>query len=322
MRLVALGDTSLERGEKLRRVYSMPLGEPRKPLATWLQRRGMKTIAVVDDGASQFLSLGLGMAEGFDSYLHVDDLPVHERDDRGVTKLAIRQIEHAAPLLPFFLWVHYYGPHQPNTRHPDGPASGDSETDLYDNEIAFLDRQLGRLLASIEEQRAHRELAVLLTADHGEHIAAHWRGHGVNLDEGSIRIPLFVSLPHEAPGRSEVVASLVDVMPTILALTRTPAPAHLDGADLVALSHDQPVVARTMLADLWRFDADGSVVTDRIAVFDGSHKLVLDRANQASTFRSQPGDENDHPEDSVDVEHLTAAADRYLEQNRRVDFTR
>ena len=124
-----------------------------------------------------------------------------------------------------FLWVHYFDAHEPYVRHADFDL-GPSAMQRYDSEIAFLDRQIGRLIAALE--KLDRPTVVALTADHGEEFKEHggWY-HGSSLYEEQVRVPLVVVAPGIAP---RVVASpveLVDVAPMLLALLgEAPAPSQ------------------------------------------------------------------------------------------------
>ena len=77
---------------------------------------------------------------------------VSERTAEATTAAALRRAGRLKP--PFFLWVHYYDPHEeyrPPTRFADA-ARGPHR--LYDGEIAFMDEQIGELLE--EAARRHR----------------------------------------------------------------------------------------------------------------------------------------------------------------------
>ncbi len=58
---------------------------------------------------------------------------------------------------------------------------------------------------------------IIVTADHGEALFEHGRWeHGASVLEEVARVPLIVRGPGIKPGRSEIPASLVDLVPTIL----------------------------------------------------------------------------------------------------------
>jgi arylsulfatase A-like enzyme len=114
--------------------------------------------------------------------------------------------------------------------HPEDHAPA---LDLYDGAIAAADSYLGKLLGLVGE-----DCVVVVVSDHGELFGEHRSlyGHGMTLLEPLVRIPMVMAggpLP-----RGRVIgkgSSLVDVMPTLLALAGVAAPPGLDGRDLSAL---------------------------------------------------------------------------------------
>ena len=105
------------------------------------------------------------------------------------------------------------------------PAMIDWYTDLYDAEIAFLDRELARLWKFLDETGLARDTIVVIVSDHGEGLGEHSEiGHGRNLFEELTRIVYMVRVPGtDHVRRSSAPVSLVDVMPSVLELTGTPA---------------------------------------------------------------------------------------------------
>lgn len=98
----------------------------------------------------------------------------------------------------------------------------------YDNSIAYLDHELGRLFAKL---RPHDIVAVF--ADHGEELWDHGGfEHGHTLREELLRVPLIVRAPGLPAGRSPAQASLLDLTPTLAELAGLPA-VPTDGRSLV-----------------------------------------------------------------------------------------
>ena len=106
--------------------------------------------------------------------------------------------------------------------------------DRYDTEIAFVDAAIGRLLDGIAEESPSDETLVVFTADHGESLGEHeYWGHGRNLYEEGLRVPLGIVWPGTIPGGVvvEEPATLLDVAPTILGLLDHPVPGVFHGID-------------------------------------------------------------------------------------------
>jgi arylsulfatase A-like enzyme len=306
LRLVGEAD-ALVPGERITTFFTLPIAESYPSLAQGLARRGYATYAVVDDGATEFFDPRHALAPGFAEYVLVEP-----PGDRAVSDAAIAVVRRVQG--PFFLWCHYFGPHAPDETHDDVPRFGDTPTDRYDHELAHWDRQLDRLLRALDDLSG--PVAVLVVSDHGEIIGQGIRGHGIDLFEGSVRIPFVLRAPGLAAGMRAGPVSLVDVMPTILALTGTPPPPGLEGVDLTGASVPEH---RVLLTDLWRYDASGRRNFDLVSAGDGEHRLVLDLLQRASNLHTVD-DPRRPPTDLRTVEaplpaaaaKLSSALERYV----------
>ncbi|WP_437732763.1 sulfatase-like hydrolase/transferase [Sorangium sp. So ce1335] len=162
----------------------------------------------------------------------------------------------------FFLWVHYLDPHADYLRHADVPGFGAAtQRDLYDGEVAFTDRHIGRLLDALAAAPFGGRTAVFVTSDHGEAFGEHKMfRHGFELWEELVRVPLIVHVPGAAPSRVSARRSLIDLTPTILDLMRVPGPGEgapatdfLSGTSLlpdVFLAPGDQAEARDVLIDM------------------------------------------------------------------------
>jgi arylsulfatase A-like enzyme len=307
-------DDKLRQGERIMRMF--PLGfEDRHPsVATLLRRRGMYTAAVTDDGHSEMLQPTTGIDQGFASFREVDNAPADKHNDQGTTEMAIATLSRVPVGTRFFMWVHYFGIHWPDETHPGIRDYGPEQADHYDHEIAFWDQQWGRLLAAIEARRD--PVAVIVAADHGESLYLGIRQHGLTLEEAVIKIPLLVRAPGWPAGHVQTLASSLDIVPTILALTGTPLPAYLDGLDLKQVAtgtyNNKP---RVLFSDTWRFDAIERLEINYSAAFDGTNKVIMDRINGGvfefdQRAEMRPPTANDDPA----FRTLTRALYGYLEE--------
>jgi choline-sulfatase len=199
-------------------------------LAERLAARGYDTAAVV---SAVVLARRQGLDQGFRVY--DDDLGtgyaqgtvVSERTAENTTAAALKALGNLKP--PFFLWVHYYDPHEeyrPPTRFADA-AKGPHR--LYDGEIAFMDEQIGELLKKLPAGTD-----VLAVGDHGEMLGEHGEAtHGLLLNRAARRVPLLLAGPDIPAGKSsDCLVRTVDVTPTLLALAGAP-PGKLDGQSLL-----------------------------------------------------------------------------------------
>ncbi|MCA9544424.1 MAG: sulfatase-like hydrolase/transferase, partial [Myxococcales bacterium] len=215
------------------------------------------------------------------------------------------------------MWVHYFGPHSPSSRHTNKWAFGEGVDAEYDHEVRFNDAHVGRLLAVLTQVAAETPLLVILTSDHGELFHDKRRLHGTGLQEALVRIPLFIRGPGFERGHTDRLVSLVDLAPTILAATGTPAGGALDGQDLAALLAAPPT-ERVLLTDTWRFNRNKRAVTDMVGAFDGKQMLVKDRVRNVTWLFDQH-EVSQHPKDHFAPDaarHLQAALQQYLSQTR------
>jgi len=128
--------------------------------------------------------------------------------------------------------------------HLDAPTRA-ALSDLYDGELAYLDAIVGELIEDLRERGILDQTLVVATSDHGENLGDHdLVEHRTNLYETVLDVPLVVRYPPAFPAGTRVHApvSLVDVVPTILELTRSEAPpalqAILPGRSLAAPGGD------------------------------------------------------------------------------------
>jgi hypothetical protein len=307
-----------KKNERIRATFAMPLDDEHKPLAWWLKRRNMYTTAVVNDGHSQFLSPKFGCAEGFQRYRTLDSLSPSKRDDRHTTQYALEELKLVPADRPFFLWVHYFGPHDPTTAHPGVESFGNSLIDRYDHEIRAVDVAVGKLLDAIRVLQQKAPIAVVLAADHGEWFKTKGRQHG-RVTPDVTHIPLIVQAEGWPKARYSDVVSLVDVMPTILELTQTPAPSGLDGLGLRRLV-DGALERSIVLSETWSHDRKGNLHSDLVAAIDREFSLQVDRRKNAwSLFRVTPGTVRDENLlGSIERAELKHALDTFLEVNSQL----
>ncbi len=266
-------EIALAEGEHGVQVFMLPRAGP-PSVAWWLQRRGMATAAIVDDRFSELLDPATGVAAGFDVFVDADQISGRDPDDK-VVDLALATMRDLPRDRPFFLWVHLFGPHSPNTEHPGVERFGDDLVAGYDHEIRFVDAQLDRLLEGVLARAP--DAAWIVTADHGERLLAGDRMHGFDLGPDVIAIPLVVGGTGIPAGRDDRLASAIDIAPTILSLTETPGPPYLDGMDLLGA----PLGDRWILVDTWHRNFDGAVLLDQVGITDGNVEMVLELTRNA-----------------------------------------
>ena len=124
-------------------------------------------------------------------------------------------------------------------RHIDPPATEHQlrvARAAYYAMIEFMDRNVGRILDSLERSGQADDTLVIYCSDHGDMLGEHGLWSKKCFYEQSAGIPLVARLPGvTAPGSTcDSLCSLVDMAPTFVELTAAPA-MHTDGESLLPL---------------------------------------------------------------------------------------
>lgn len=105
---------------------------------------------------------------------------------------------------------------------------------LYYGATSWVDDLVGQLLATLTRLQLDENTIVLFAADHGDNLGSHHLFNKDCLYEESLRIPLLIAQPGViAPGmQATSLATLIDVMPTLLDLCHLPVPPTVQGQSL------------------------------------------------------------------------------------------
>ncbi len=216
--------------------------DPREiTMAEIVARDGYRTGAFV---GARVLSSDRGLNKGFDTYR--DDFhPPAERTQvvpdglrrraSDVTDEALRWIAGVGSSR-FLAWLHFYDAHRPYDL-PEPYASAYASRP-YDGEIEYMDAQVGRIRAFLDERRLLDSTILIVIGDHGESLGDHSEAaHGIFVYESVIRVPFIIRAPFERL-HGRIVADVtrsVDVLPTLLALLGMRSPVPLEGTSLIPL---------------------------------------------------------------------------------------
>ena len=116
--------------------------------------------------------------------------------------------------------------------------------------IRFVDHQVGRVLAALDESEYADNTVVVLWSDHGYHLGEKDRVSKHSLWEESTRVPLIIYDPrnHTAENaglRCDQPVGLIDLYPTLLQLCDLPPKASNEGKSLVGLVHSPESESRS-----------------------------------------------------------------------------
>lgn len=202
---------------------------------------------------------------------------------------------------PFFLYLAFIEPHL----RIEAPAADIAEhrrkfseqdparplNATYAAMITRMDKEIGRLLKSLNEMGLAQNTLIVFSSDHGAtfetlnqgtanyHDSNHpFRGQKRTLWEGGIRVPALVCWPGHVPaGRvSDEVISMMDVMPTLLAAAGgKPDPTwQVDGLNLLDVwTGKAKVPPRTLF---WEWRSEGYF---QLAAMRGDLKYVITGAD-------------------------------------------
>lgn len=298
------GLTPPEHGVEINGREVLPRGVP--TLAEAFAARGYRTAGLV---ASLILDRRFGLARGFQHY--DDKVPgdQSQRDARQMTDAALGWLKaRPAGKQPLFLWVHYYDPHEPY-RAPDvDPKAGVAQ--LYAAEVAFMDREIGRLLAALPGG-AERWL-IAAVADHGESLGEHGeRTHGLFLYQATVHVPLILAGPGVPRAKAVGAAAATSrLAATLLRLTGAGQAASLFGEELPGLGRGaaRPVY----LASRYTQSAYGWSPLEGMS--DGRFKLIVAPRPELYDLTADPGETrnliNDQREQARRLKGALAAARR------------
>ena len=160
---------------------------------------------------------------------------------------------------PFFVYIPHTMPH---TRlDASAKFKGKSQRGLYGDVIEEIDYNVGRLLDSLQDLELADNTYVLFTSDNGpwliknkDHADGHLPSdHGgsagplrsgkVSTFEGGVRVPTILWGPGRVPAGTscDAIATTMDIMPTLAALSGAAVPADrvIDGQDISHLFHGE-----------------------------------------------------------------------------------
>jgi arylsulfatase A-like enzyme len=213
---------------------------------------------------------------------------------------------------PYFAYLHLMSPHipydPPGVEHDDFPDAEqvalqrvstplpperrERLIELYDATVVHGDAMLGRLLAALESRGLDGRSIVVATADHGEEFHEHgsW-GHGNNLHEETVHVPLAVRGPGLAPRRVDAPVMLVDLLPTLGTLAdAAPARNAVHGKNLKEI--DAPRAAYAELVREGGYESQAMLLDNEKYI---ESKAGLGRPMERRVFdlATDPGETND-----------------------------
>jgi arylsulfatase len=251
-----------------------------------------------------YLAQNFGFERGFHSYLSL------QRPRAEVTVDAALEVLDRARGQAHFLFLHLIDAHWPydppeayaerfgpvrngvaevqkkvlEQIPPDDPVEVEQAIDLYDAEIAYADRELGRFFDELQRRGLYDDALIIVTGDHGEAFQEHdsWQ-HGWTLYDEIVHVPLIVKWPGSQKGtRTAAQVSQTDIFATLLreAGIDPPHGRSRDLAELVRGAEGRPFV----ISEFTSNPKPGELPTKHVAIRTDDKKYI-------ATFRTDNEEE-------------------------------
>ena len=168
---------------------------------------------------------------------------------------------------PFFLYLAHWGPHTPlQATREDYEAVGDIKPHrkrVYAGMVRAIDRSVGRILDTLEEEGLSDNTMVIFTSDNGgagyigiPEVNQPFRGWKITMFEGGLRVPMMIKWPSKIAAGTvvETPVAHIDMMPTIAAAAGASQPAGIviDGLDTLPLMINQDTTKWTRETLFWQ----------------------------------------------------------------------
>jgi arylsulfatase A-like enzyme len=198
-------------------------------------------------------------------HMGIEDVP-GRRSAADINRSALRWIDRDTTR-PFFVFINYFDVHDPylppqpyrgkfsKFKNPGGiinsfvlrdypkltSAQLQSEVDAYDGGIAYVDDEIGRLMAALDKRGLHQSTLVIITSDHGESLGEHGLlGHRDALYRELIHVPLIFYWPGHVPAGIRVPTPVTntDMATTVLDVLGMSKQQLFPGPSLTQLWND------------------------------------------------------------------------------------
>jgi arylsulfatase A-like enzyme len=306
-------------------------------LSEVLRDNGYTTGAVV---SHTYCSSRWNFSQGFDFF---DEKNIYTQiSSPGVTRAALDFLKRHREG-PFFLFLHYFDPHDAYLVHPgfefstgrpyEGPVKGrlnasmlralppelrpedvDEIVRRYDSEIAFTDKHVGKVLDRLRLLELFDDALIIVTADHGEEFKDHGGlRHGYTLYQELINVPLIVKYPGLGAGVVKDTVALLDLYPTVLGAASLSVDHEIEGIPLVPFHSAAREGPRTVFSETSRYGK--SVLR---AAVSGPLKIIRDLngdALETYDLSTDPGERHDLSDQQVaGFEPLLLAQENWLRE--------
>lgn len=264
---------------------------------------------------------------------------------------------------PFFLMVSFYEPHSPFHFPVEGRGTFDPKkftvpkvgaeddwhisaifrdltdaekqgiTAAYYTSVAFLDRNVGKVLDALKKAGLEENTIVVLTGDHGYMLGHHGRFEKHCCYEPAVRAPLLVRIPGVTKAGSSTTAltEFIDIAPTLLEACRVKVPDTVQGKGLLPVLNGKATTHREQVFVEYSENEEAMVRTDcwKLIYTTGARKRedgyetgkpLPGRVMQLFDLEKDPDEMTNlanKPEQAGRVKELTAMLEKHLTTTAR-----
>lgn len=194
---------------------------------------------------------------------------------------------------PFFFYYAMHLVHKPTLRTPDTAEGTRDIAKLYDDNIAYMDKQVGGLMAELEKLGLRQNTLIMFSGDNGTAVGYPSPVHGRMVNgakgsmlEGGSRVPFIASWPGVTPAGKvlEDIVSFADPYATFaeIAGIKPPEGFKTDGQSIAPQLRGQPGTPRAwayvQLGARWFVREPGFKLNEAGALFDMSDAPFVEKA--------------------------------------------
>jgi arylsulfatase A len=205
---------------------------------------------------------------------------------------------------PFFLYYAMHFVHKPTLHTPDSSPGAADGPGCYDDNIAYMDKQVGEIVATLEKLGLRGKTLVVFSGDNGTARGYPSPVHGRMLNgwkgtmlEGGSRVPYIANWPGVTPAGqvSPDMVSFADQLPTFaeLAGAKLPEGVKIDGQSIAPQLRGKPGRPRewayAQLGQRWFVREPGWKMNEKAELFDMSDAPFVEKpvAPEADTDTSK-----------------------------------
>ena len=172
--------------------------------------------------------------------------------------------------------------------------------------VSYIDAQIGRVLDELDKQGLRDKTIVVLLGDHGYQLGEHGTWNKRTNWEIATRVPLFISIPGtSADGqKTDALAELVDLYPTLAAACGLPLPDKLEGKDLAPLLKDPKTPWKSAAFSVYEKQVKGMGTTLGRAIRTDRYRFIEWAGNASDKKVYELYDEQSDPMENTNIADL------------------